>query len=133
MNTYHQSVGRFRGLMAEMLFALFAPLCAFAQDATTITYTPLSDYCDKGSDQGQSLNSLFDGQKSTTWQMDRFKEAGNQCVVTFRTSVPVNVCAYRITTGSDEPSLNKARSPKSWKLYGRNDQPTTGGVITVGR
>ena len=125
MKTPAQPIDRVRSLMAALLIALFVPLCAVAQDETGITYTVLRDCSDTGYDDNQTPNFLFDGSTSTKWHMNRFKGGGNRRVITFQTSVPVNVCGYRISTGDDEESINLARNPKTWKLYGRNDQPTS--------
>ena len=57
--------------------------------------------------------------------MNRFKSSGYKRIITFQTSVAVNVCGYKISTCDDTENINMARNPKTWKLYGRTDKPTS--------
>lgn len=57
--------------------------------------------------------------------MNRFRSSGYKRIITFQTSVAVNVCGYKISTCDDTENINMARNPKTWKLYGRTDKPTS--------
>ena len=112
--------------MAALLMLLLLPLGIKAQDSDEsqdITYTVLTDCSEQGYDT-QVLDCLFDDDTSNKWHVNHFSNK-KPCVVTFQTSKPISVGGYCITTGDDEASTNLGRNPKSWKLYGRNDMPTS--------
>ena len=108
-----------------LLLAFLTPKECIAQHNEQIVYTVLSDCSDTGYDNRQTPNFLFDGDTSTKWHMNRFKSSGYKRIITFQTSVAVNVCGYKISTCDDTENINMARNPKTWKLYGRTDKPTS--------
>ena len=108
-----------------MLLAFLTPKECIAQQNEQIVYTVLSDCSDTGYDDRQTPNFLFDGDTSTKWHMNRFRSSGYKRIITFQTSVAVNVCGYKISTCDDTENINMARNPKTWKLYGRTDKPTS--------
>ena len=108
-----------------LLLALLIPKECIAQQNEQIVYTVLSDCSDTGYDNNQTPNFLFDGDTSTKWHMNRFESSGYKRIITFQTSVAVNVCGYKISTCDDTENINMARNPKTWKLYGRTDKPTS--------
>ena len=108
-----------------LLLALLIPKECIAQQNEQIVYTVLSDCSDTGYDNRQTPNFLFDGDTSTKWHMNRFRSSGYKRIITFQTSVAVNVCGYKISTCDDTENINMARNPKTWKLYGRTDKPTS--------
>ena len=108
-----------------LLLAFLTPKECIAQQNEQIVYTVLSDCSDTGYDDRQTPNFLFDGDTSTKWHMNRFKSSGYKRIITFQTSVAVNVCGYKISTCDDTENINMARNPKTWKLYGRTDKPTS--------
>ena len=108
-----------------LLLAFLTPKECIAQHNEQIVYTVLSDCSDTGYDDRQTPNFLFDGDTSTKWHMNRFKSSGYKRIITFQTSVAVNVCGYKISTCDDTENINMARNPKTWKLYGRTDKPTS--------
>ena len=108
-----------------LLLAFLTPKECIAQQNEQIVYTVLSDCSDTGYDNRQTPNFLFDGDTSTKWHMNRFKSSGYKRIITFQTSVAVNVCGYKISTCDDTENINMARNPKTWKLYGRTDKPTS--------
>ena len=108
-----------------LLLALLIPKECIAQQNEQIVYTVLSDCSDTGYDNNQTPNFLFDGDTSTKWHMNRFESSGYKRIITFQTSVAVNVCGYKISTCDDTEKINMARNPKTWKLYGRTDKPTS--------
>ena len=108
-----------------LLLALLIPKECIAQQNEQIVYTVLSDCSDTGYDNSQTPNFLFDGDTSTKWHMNRFGSSGYKRIITFQTSVAVNVCGYKISTCDDTENINMARNPKTWKLYGRTDKPTS--------
>ena len=57
--------------------------------------------------------------------MNRFRSSGYKRIITFQTSVAVNVCGYKISTCDATENIHMARNPKTWKLYGRTDKPTS--------
>lgn len=107
-----------------LLLAFLTPKECIAQQNEQIVYTVLSDCSDTGYDNRQTPNFLFDGDTSTKWHMNRFRSSGYKRIITFQTSVAVNVCGYKISTCDDTENINMARNPKTWKLYGRTDKPT---------
>ena len=108
-----------------LLLAFLTPKECIAQQNEQIVYTVLSDCSDTGYDDRQTPNFLFDGDTSTKWHMNRFRSSGYKRIITFQTSVAVNVCGYKISTCDDTENINMARNPKTWKLYGRTDKPTS--------
>ena len=108
-----------------LLLAFLTPKECIAQQNEQIVYTVLSDCSDTGYDNRQTPNFLFDGDTSTKWHMNRFRSSGYKRIITFQTSVAVNVCGYKISTCDDTENINMARNPKTWKLYGRTDKPTS--------
>lgn len=108
-----------------LLLAFLTPKECIAQQNEQIVYTVLSDCSDTGYDDRQTPNFLFDGDTSTKWHMNRFRSSGYKRIITFQTSVAVNVCGYKISTCDDTENINMARNPKTWKLYGRADKPTS--------
>lgn len=108
-----------------LLLAFLTPKECIAQHNEQIVYTVLSDCSDTGYDDRQTPNFLFDGDTSTKWHMNRFRSSGYKRIITFQTSVAVNVCGYKISTCDDTENINMARNPKTWKLYGRTDKPTS--------
>ena len=101
-----------------LLLAFLTPKECIAQQNEQIVYTVLSDCSDTGYDDRQTPNFLFDGDTSTKWHMNRFRSSGYKRIITFQTSVAVNVCGYKISTCDDTENINMARNPKTWKLYG---------------
>lgn len=108
-----------------LLLAFLTPKECIAQQNEQIVYTVLSDCSDTGYDDRQTPNFLFDGDTSTKWHLNRFRSSGYKRIITFQTSVAVNVCGYKISTCDDTENINMARNPKTWKLYGRTDKPTS--------
>ena len=108
-----------------LLLAFLTPKECIAQQNEQIVYTVLSECSDTGYDDRQTPNFLFDGDTSTKWHMNRFRSSGYKRIITFQTSVAVNVCGYKISTCDDTENINMARNPKTWKLYGRTDKPTS--------
>lgn len=108
-----------------LLLAFLTPKECIAQQNEQIVYIVLSDCSDTGYDDCQTPNFLFDGDTSTKWHMNRFRSSGYKRIITFQTSVAVNVCGYKISTCDDTENINMARNPKTWKLYGRTDKPTS--------
>ena len=108
-----------------LLLAFLTPKECIAQQNEQIVYTVLGDCSDTGYDDRQTPNFLFDGDTSTKWHMNRFRSSGYKRIITFQTSVAVNVCGYKISTCDDTENINMARTPKTWKLYGRTDKPTS--------
>ena len=108
-----------------LLLAFLTPKECIAQQNEQIVYTVLGDCSDTGYDNRQTPNFLFDGDTSTKWHMNRFRSSGYKRIITFQTSVAVNVCGYKISTCDDTENINMARNPKTWKLYGRTDKPTS--------
>lgn len=108
-----------------LLLAFLTPKECIAHQNEQIVYTVLSDCSDTGYDNRQTPNFLFDGDTSTKWHMNRFRSSGYKRIITFQTSVAVNVCGYKISTCDDTENINMARNPKTWKLYGRTDKPTS--------
>ena len=108
-----------------LLLAFLTPKECIAQQNEQIVYTVLSDCSDTGYDDRQTPNFLFDGDTATKWHLNRFRSSGYKRIITFQTSVAVNVCGYKISTCDDTENINMARNPKTWKLYGRTDKPTS--------
>ena len=125
MKTRQQNFYRPCYFAVALLLALLIPKECIAQQNEQIVYTVLSDCSDTGYDNRQTPNFLFDGDTSTKWHMNRFKSSGYKRIITFQTSVAVNVCGYKISTCDDTENINMARNPKTWKLYGRTDKPTS--------
>lgn len=125
MKTRQQNFYRPCYFAVALLLALLIPKECIAQQNEQIVYTVLSDCSDTGYDNSQTPNFLFDGDTSTKWHMNRFKSSGYKRIITFQTSVAVNVCGYKISTCDDTENINMARNPKTWKLYGRTDKPTS--------
>ena len=125
MKTRQQNFYRSCYFAVALLLALLIPKECIAQQYEQIVYTVLSDCSDTGYDNSQTPNFLFDGDTSTKWHMNRFGSSGYKRVITFQTSVAVNVCGYKISTCDDTENINMARNPKTWKLYGRTDKPTS--------
>lgn len=125
MKTRQQNFYRPCYFAVALLLALLIPKECIAQQNEQIVYTVLSDCSDTGYDDSQTPNFLFDGDTSTKWHMNRFKSSGYKRIITFQTSVAVNVCGYKISTCDDTENINMARNPKTWKLYGRTDKPTS--------
>ena len=125
MKTRQQNFYRSCYFAVALLLALLIPKECIAQQNEQIVYTVLSDCSDTGYDNSQTPNFLFDGDTSTKWHMNRFGSSGYKRVITFQTSVAVNVCGYKISTCDDTENINMARNPKTWKLYGRTDKPTS--------
>lgn len=67
---------------------------------------------------GEGANNLFDGNTGTKWCFS----FSNSAYVIFKASKPGKVKGYTITTGSDGSTWGVGRNPKSWTLYGSNDQ-----------
>ena len=125
MKTRQQNFYRPCYFAVVLLLALLIPKECIAQQNEQIVYTVLSDCSDTGYDNNQTPNFLFDGDTSTKWHMNRFESSGYKRIITFQTSVAVNVCGYKISTCDDTENINMARNPKTWKLYGRTDKPTS--------
>ena len=125
MKTRQQNFYRPCYFAVALLLALLIPKECIAQQNGQIVYTVLSDCSDTGYDNNQTPNFLFDGDTSTKWHMNRFESSGYKRIITFQTSVAVNVCGYKISTCDDTENINMARNPKTWKLYGRTDKPTS--------
>ncbi len=125
MKTRQQNFYRPCYFAVALLWALLIPKECIAQQNEQIVYTVLSDCSDTGYDNSQTPNFLFDGDTSTKWHMNRFGSSGYKRIITFQTSVAVNVCGYKISTCDDTENINMARNPKTWKLYGRTDKPTS--------
>ena len=125
MKTRQQNFYRSCYFAVALLLALLIPKECIAQQNEQIVYTVLSDCSDTGYDNSQTPNFLFDGDTSTKWHMNRFGSSGYKRIITFQTSVAVNVCGYKISTCDDTENINMARNPKTWKLYGRTDKPTS--------
>ena len=125
MKTRQQNFYRSCYFAVALLLALLIPKECIAQQNEQIVYTVLSDCSDTGYDNNQTPNFLFDGDTSTKWHMNRFESSGYKRIITFQTSVAVNVCGYKISTCDDTENINMARNPKTWKLYGRTDKPTS--------
>ena len=125
MKTRQQNFYRPCYFAVVLLLALLIPKECIAQQNEQIVYTVLSDCSDTGYDNRQTPNFLFDGDTSTKWHMNRFESSGYKRIITFQTSVAVNVCGYKISTCDDTENINMARNPKTWKLYGRTDKPTS--------
>ena len=125
MKTRQQNFYRPCYFAVALLLALLIPKECIAQQNEQIVYTVLSDCSDTGYDNNQTPNFLFDGDTSTKWHMNRFESSGYKRIITFQTSVAVNVCGYKISTCDDTENINMARNPKTWKLYGRTDKPTS--------
>ena len=125
MKTRQQNFYRLCYFAVALLLALLIPKECIAQQNEQIVYTVLSDCSDTGYDNNQTPNFLFDGDTSTKWHMNRFESSGYKRIITFQTSVAVNVCGYKISTCDDTENINMARNPKTWKLYGRTDKPTS--------
>ena len=125
MKTRQQNFYRPCYFAVALLLALLIPKECIAQQNEQIVYTVLSDCSDTGYDDSQTPNFLFDGDTSTKWHMNRFGSSGYKRIITFQTSVAVNVCGYKISTCDDTENINMARNPKTWKLYGRTDKPTS--------
>lgn len=125
MKTRQQNFYRPCYFAVALLLALLIPKECIAQQNEQIVYTVLSDCSDTGYDNSQTPNFLFDGDTSTKWHMNRFGSSGYKRIITFQTSVAVNVCGYKISTCDDTENINMARNPKTWKLYGRTDKPTS--------
>ena len=125
MKTRQQNFYRPCYFAVALLLALLIPKECIAQQNEQIVYTVLSDCSDTGYDNNQTPNFLFDGDTSTKWHMNRFRSSGYKRIITFQTSVAVNVCGYKISTCDDTENINMARNPKTWKLYGRTDKPTS--------
>lgn len=125
MKTRQQNFYRPCYFAVVLLLAFLTPKECIAQQNEQIVYTVLSDCSDTGYDDRQTPNFLFDGDTSTKWHMNRFRSSGYKRIITFQTSVAVNVCGYKISTCDDTENINMARNPKTWKLYGRTDKPTS--------
>ncbi|MDO4212246.1 MAG: discoidin domain-containing protein [Bacteroidales bacterium] len=101
-----------------LLIATFAGGMAYAQNG--FTYTFISGTAGFNTSEGPA--SAIDGTTSTKW----CSNATGGWELVFKTSRPVAVCGYSITTGNDNASDGcRGRNPQSWVLYGSNDESDT--------
>ncbi|MGN1165472.1 MAG: fibronectin type III domain-containing protein [Lachnospiraceae bacterium] len=103
-------------LLTICMVLILVPTTVFAEGAegagrayTLIEGTPGSTYSENAEGPGE----LIDGTTDTKWCVTEFKDA----YIIFKTSTPVNISGYSITTGNDNYE-NPGRNPKSWTLYG---------------
>ncbi len=108
----------FRQRLVSLLCALMATFAggmAYAEEAP-VTYTAISG---TAGFQGESYENIFDGSTSSKWCATMNTTKGLEVI--FQTSRPISVWGYSITTANDN-AKEKGRNPKSWVLYGSNDE-----------
>ena len=72
--------------------------------------------------KNETADMLFDGKTSTKWCYNA-PSASSPVYVVGKASEPCRLNGYTITTANDNAS-EKNRNPKSWNIYGSNDQIT---------
>jgi hypothetical protein len=86
---------------------------------TAVTFEAISGTSGATSEEG--YEKLIDGSKYTKWCVENF--AANSAEIVFKASQAICVNGYTITTANDN-NQNPGRNPKTWTLYGSNDNST---------
>lgn len=110
---------RWLATMLMLVAAMVMPSTAWAQEST-VTFTAKEGTA--GFSDNESFDKLIDGKFTsddfTKWCLT-FPSDG--AYIIFCASEPILVSGYSIVTGNDN-AKEKARNPKSWALYGCNDE-----------
>ncbi len=96
----------------KKLFSLLAFIGIAATTSAQVTFTALN-----GTDgyNDEDIPCLFDG-LSSKWCAN-----ASGAWFTFEASEPITLTGYAMRTGSDGETDNNNRNPKSWTIYGSND------------
>ena len=115
---------QFRWLVTMLLLVAVTAVTHSAMAQGTLTHVSDSGGFEEDQSVGQlndeTASKLFDGNASTKWCYNA-PSSNSPAWVIFKASTQGIICSYTITTGSDNSS-NTNRNPKSWKIYGSNDE-----------
>ena len=112
---------RWLATMLMLVAAMVMPSAVWAQEST-VTFTAKEGTV--GFSDNESFDKLIDGKYTskdgTKWCLS-FPSEG--AYIIFSASERIQLTGYSIVTGNDNAdSGNAGRNPKSWKLYGCNDE-----------
>ena len=113
-----------RWLVTTLLLVAVTAVTHSAMAQGTLTHVRNSGGFEQNEIEGryndETADLLFDGNASTKWCYNA-PSSNSPAWVIFKASTQGIICSYTITTGSDNSS-NTNRNPKSWKIYGSNDE-----------
>lgn len=108
--------------LALLSFLIFCPGLMKAADNVTFSLVSANPEGIKNNTVNEVASNLFDNNTNTKWCFTYTSiTSSSHPYVIFKASLPCKVEGYSITTGSDA-AVSPNRNPKSWILYGSNDQ-----------
>ena len=115
---------QFRWFVTMLLLVAVTAVTQSAMAQGTLTHVSNSGGFEEDQSVGRFNNEtadlLFDGNASTKWCYNA-PSSNSPAWVIFKASTKGIICSYTITTGSDNSTCTN-RNPKSWKIYGSNDE-----------
>lgn len=113
-------------MQVKKLFTLLAFLgIAASASAQEVTFTAIGGSRWGADPQGVIQNS-YDKLFDNTYQKWGSTTGGGGAWFTFEASEPVVLTGYAMRTGNDDKPMNLNRCPKSWTLYGSNNESNHG-------
>lgn len=101
-------------MQMKKVLAFICLLCTAAVTSAQVTFTAKDGTA--GFNSSEEIASLFDG-ASSKWCAN-----ASGAWFSFEASEPITLTGYAMRTGSDESEeTNRNRNPKSWTIYGSND------------